>query len=171
MTYFIVHMILVLVQPGVAMAKDMHVVIREINPHLTEEQAISYSRDIYQYATTNYVDPKLVAAIIAKESGFRRDAVGLKGEIGLMQLHPKFHGGGYPESIKDPTANIATGVKYLAGLQAIYGPRYPGFKWTELYNRGPHCKPPKHFPYANAVLRIYKRFGGSTGERSNGKAV
>lgn len=69
------------------------------------------------------LDPRLVAAVIWKESRFRSDAVGSKGEIGLMQLtepaarewaadrQVEWTG---PELLFNPENNIRAGCWYLS---------------------------------------------------------
>lgn len=49
-----------------------------------------YDKFIQEAALRNGVDPRLVKAVIWRESRFRRDALGLKGEIGLMQIMPAY---------------------------------------------------------------------------------
>lgn len=139
--------------------------IREINPELSYERARLITAEITQYSVANDVDPRIVAAIIAVESSFKEDAVGTSGEVGLMQLHPKFHRVSF-----NAVDNISTGARYLAGLKAVFGHRYPGLLWTEFYNRGPNTKP-KQFPYAKKVAKFYARFGGENHGREEIRPV
>lgn len=68
--------------------------------------------------------PELLEAIIEEESGGDPDAVGSAGEIGLMQVYPKYHMnraeslGVY--SLFAPHGNILVGADYLAELFAKY---------------------------------------------------
>lgn len=66
------------------------------------------------------VDPNLVHAIVAAESGGAADAVSHKGAIGLMQLMPATARmlGVDPS---DPIDNLRGGIAYLAGLLAQFG--------------------------------------------------
>ncbi len=161
---------------GAAMA-DMFDVIHKINPYLKDEQVDSYVRDIHHYATVNGLDPKLVAAVIAKESSFRRKAVGGLGEVGLMQLRPEYHATHLPtladrtSYLADPTNNIGTGVRYLAAICGVYAPRFKGVEWVEMYNRGPFAKQPRKFPYAKAVGKFYAMFKGDTNARHQNPAI
>jgi soluble lytic murein transglycosylase len=83
-----------------------------------------FNRLIVQKARKYYLDPNLVKAVIWRESDFNANAVGNKGEIGLMQIIPK-------ASVKDwenyyninlsekgilfnPNLNIEIGCWYLA---------------------------------------------------------
>lgn len=46
---------------------------------------------IYHYAVVNDLAPNVVMGLIEKESNFDSKARGLAGEIGLMQIMPKWH--------------------------------------------------------------------------------
>lgn len=48
-----------------------------------------WDRSIEDAARRNNVDPRLVKAVIWRESRFRPDASGLAGEVGLMQIRPQ----------------------------------------------------------------------------------
>lgn len=68
--------------------------------------------------------PELLEAVIEEESGGNPDAVGAAGEIGLMQIYPKFHleraerlGA---RCLFDPKGNIFVGADYLAELFSEY---------------------------------------------------
>lgn len=66
--------------------------------------------------------PELIMAVIEKESDGNPDAVGQAGEIGLMQVYPKFHMGRAQDlgvyNLFDPEGNILVGTDYLAELFA-----------------------------------------------------
>src|ERR1700738_1137328 len=49
---------------------------------------ISYREEIKISASSNHLDPLLIAAIIRVESNYKIDAVSPKGAIGIMQLMP-----------------------------------------------------------------------------------
>jgi soluble lytic murein transglycosylase-like protein len=84
---------------------------------------------IRQAATRHGVDPALVKAVIAAESGFNPQAVSPKGAIGLMQVIPDT-GARYgvtgdarrtaAQKLADPKTNIATGVRYLSDLLRMF---------------------------------------------------
>lgn len=84
---------------------------------------------IRQAARKHGVDPALVKAVIAAESGFNPQAVSPKGAIGLMQVIPET-GERYgvtgdarrtlAQKLADPTINIATGVRYLSDLLRMF---------------------------------------------------
>ncbi len=69
-----------------------------------------------QNATTWQVDPSLVKAIIANESGFNANATSKVGAQGLMQLMPATAQSVGVRDSYDPAQNIAGGTRYLRGL-------------------------------------------------------
>jgi soluble lytic murein transglycosylase-like protein len=67
------------------------------------------------------LDPALVLAVVAVESGFRPDAVSPKGAQGLMQLMPGTAQALGVGDAFDPQGNLDGGVRHLSGLLALYG--------------------------------------------------
>jgi hypothetical protein len=69
--------------------------------------------------------PALADAVAMVETGYRPDAVGSSGEIGIMQLMPAtarqlgFYGS--TSELADPATNIRLGVRYLARAWALGG--------------------------------------------------
>lgn len=84
---------------------------------------------IQRIATLHDVDPALVKAVMAVESGFNPGAVSPKGAIGLMQVIPDT-GARFgvtadarrtiEQKLADPHTNIAAGVRYLRWLMELY---------------------------------------------------
>jgi soluble lytic murein transglycosylase-like protein len=120
---------------------------------------------IEQAARRHGLEPALVEAVVAVESGFRPDAVSRKGAIGLMQLMPGTAaelGVGDPF---DPDANLDGGSRYLSRLLAEH--RGDLRKALAAYNAGPGAVRrhegvppyPETRGYVDRVLRRYK--GGS----------
>lgn len=122
-----------------------------------------YDSIIEHAAQKHAVEPSLLRAVIAVESGFDSRAVSPKGAMGLMQLMPQTAKRYGAANAFDPAQNVNAGAKYLGDLIKRYGRdlelvlaaynagedaversgrRIPAFKETALYV-------PK-------VLRVYK---------------
>jgi soluble lytic murein transglycosylase-like protein len=67
------------------------------------------------------LDPELVRAVVAVESGFRPDAVSPKGAQGLMQLMPATARSLGVKDAFDPFSNLDGGTRYLRILVTRYG--------------------------------------------------
>jgi len=82
------------------------------------EARIPYGRLIKTAARAHGVDPHLVAAVVAAESGFDAAAVSYKGAVGLMQV--------IPASVEEwdrllePGQNLKTGVAHLKSLLEFF---------------------------------------------------
>ena len=66
------------------------------------------------------IDEELIRAVIQVESGWKPEAVSVKGAKGLMQLMPRTAAMLGVEDAFDPEENIGGGVKYLAQLTDKY---------------------------------------------------
>ena len=83
-----------------------------------------YWEKIQKISLRRGLDPQLVRAVIFQESRFMKDAVGKKGEVGLMQVHlkgavadwAKAHGKKVPShaALCDVDLNLEIGTWYLA---------------------------------------------------------
>ncbi len=100
------------------------------------------------------IDPRLIMAVIEVESNFKTTARGTAGEIGLMQLHPRF----FPDATADVKQNIEIGAKHLAYSRANC-PTKTDLTWVNCYNLGTNqrLKFPKQFPYYKKIISAYKR--------------
>lgn len=129
---------------------------------------------IRQIAQAHSVDPALVKAVMAVESGFNADAVSSKGAIGLMQVIPDTGARfgvsadarrSIEQKLADPRTNIGAGVRYLSWLML----QFPGNLELVLaaYNAGEGAVqrynnqiPP--FPetrqYVSTVMQFYRYY-------------
>jgi hypothetical protein len=85
-------------------------------------------------ARRHSLDPDLVQAVVAVESGFRPDAVSPKGAQGLMQLMPYTARALGVKDTFDPAANLDGGTRYLRALIQRYGGDVP--RALAAYNAG-----------------------------------
>jgi soluble lytic murein transglycosylase-like protein len=76
---------------------------------------------VQQNASTWQVDPALVKAVIANESGFNANATSKVGAQGLMQLMPETAASLGVRDPYDPVQNVAGGTRYLRNLLDRFG--------------------------------------------------
>jgi hypothetical protein len=74
-----------------------------------------------QAAERHVLDPGLVLAVVAIESGFRPEAVSRKGAQGLMQLMPATAAELGVRNAFDPAENLDGGARHLGSLLTLYG--------------------------------------------------
>jgi len=78
-----------------------------------------------QAAARHGVDMELLKAVIAVESGYRRDAVSPRGAMGLMQITPetasRYASAADSQRLLDPRVNVLTGARMLADLIKRFG--------------------------------------------------
>lgn len=128
-----------------------------IKRKITETTQAELLSTINQISSKHGVDPELIQALIAVESGFNTHAISPKGARGLMQLMPataKRYGMKNEQELHVPSKNIDMGVRHLkdllnlhngqvvlaiasynAGQGAVskHGQRIPSYRETMLY--------------------------------------
>ena len=72
-------------------------------------------------AMSTRLDPMLVHAVIATESGYNARALSPKGAIGLMQLMPETAKRYRVTDLYQPEGNIRAGTRYLSDLLSMFG--------------------------------------------------
>ncbi|HEY8315105.1 MAG TPA: lytic transglycosylase domain-containing protein [Candidatus Baltobacteraceae bacterium] len=112
------------------------------------------------------VDPALVKAIIANESGFNANATSRTGAQGLMQLEPGTAAGLGVSDSYDPAQNVWGGTRYIRGLlERFHGDMRLA---VAAYNAGPGAVekydgvPPyaETQNYVQNVLSSYDKYKG-----------
>lgn len=103
-------------------AQNTTAVVAETETILDSETIRGYCEEIGEKYN---ICPELLEAIIETESGGNPNAVGGLGEVGLMQIYPKFHQDRMDKlgvySLYRPYSNILVGADYLAELFKEYG--------------------------------------------------
>lgn len=123
-------------------------------------------------AATFNVDPNLVKAIIANESGFNANATSSVGAQGLMQLMPGTANGLGVSNAYDPSQNVWGGTKYIKGLLDRFGGNVP--LAVAAYNAGPGAVEkyggvppyPETQNYVQNVLSSYAKYTSQNGRAS-----
>lgn len=92
-------------------------------PNVTEDDANAIARYLVDYSREHNIDPKLAAALIARESGFDKRAISATGAKGLGQIK----GFNFQSlDIKDPydiRQNVRGTVKYLKNMVTVWKDR------------------------------------------------
>lgn len=86
------------------------------NSKLTREQALLFSKTVFQASAKYHVSPALIAAIIVCESSARPRVVSKTGDYGLMQIHYKAHKDKVSKrsDLFNPRINIFLGTRIFA---------------------------------------------------------
>jgi len=120
---------------------------------------------IVDTARRHGLDPELVAAVVAVESGYRPDAVSPKGAQGLMQLMPGTAGELGVADALDPAQNLDGGTRHLKALLARYGGNLR--QALAAYNAGEgavarHGGVPPYKETREYVERVLRRYRGGS---------
>src|SRR5207248_1311798 len=95
-----------------------------------------YDALIARTALKHHLNPRLLKAVIAAESGFEPDARSPRGARGLMQVMPATaREVGVLGSLEDPVVNIKAGAAYLVVLHKA---AYRRFGLTGSYAQAPY---------------------------------
>lgn len=124
----------------------------------------SWAPEIEKAANEAGIEPRLLAAMVWQESGFKPDAVSKSGAIGLAQLMPAT-AEGLGVDPHDPVENLDGGARYLAWTIREFGSLELGLA---AYNAGPgNVRAANGIPdipetqaYVPRVLDYYRRLGG-----------
>lgn len=138
--------------------------IKEIVDKIKEKiQELRTERWIKQAAEKYDVDPNLIKAIIKKESSFNPNAVGTRGEQGLMQLMPGTAKDMEVTDRTNPKQNIEGGTKYIKqqldkhnSLEEALAAYNAGPGNVKKYGGVPPF--PKTQQYIKDVLKYYKEY-------------
>jgi len=114
--------------------------VLEHMPSLEVEEASELASAVRRESEAVGLDPVLVLAVIAVESGWEPAAVSERGARGLMQLRrlalqtEEREAGLPPGDVHDPVHNVRMGVRYLARMVALFQDVDLGLV---AYNSGP----------------------------------
>jgi soluble lytic murein transglycosylase-like protein len=130
----------------------------------------AYEEHIRAAAAKYHLSEELLLAVMAVESGYRPDAVSVKGAKGLMQLMPDTANDMYVRDVWSPGENIEGGARYLRILANQYGGNLE--KTLAAYNAGPEAvKRAGGIPriqetqdYVRKVLALYERLRAQNGK-------
>lgn len=89
--------------------------VRYFNPRLSDEDSLYMARAVIAFSVAWGVDPRLVMAVVAVESGFKPMATSRKGAMGLGQLMPATARALGVENAYDPIQNLAGSIKLIRG--------------------------------------------------------
>lgn len=122
---------------------------------------------VYDAAVENDIDPKLILALIKRESNFRTDAIGRLGERGLMQVHGvalNFRPRHCTRQLRTIDCQVTTGVRWLAWVRDHCG----GSTWRWVAGYGMSRCPSEREARRQFAVRqarmYYDQIGGTQWE-------
>lgn len=139
------------------------------NPRMDENSARMIARAILYFSVENNLDPRLVVAVIAVESGFDPKAISRKGAMGLGQLMPQTAAGMGVKNPFDPIDNLSASIRLIRGhLEKFEGNPQQLALALACYNAGSGAVkryggvPPykETQAYINKVISLYKKICG-----------
>jgi len=86
-----------------------------------DSDKLPYDHLVKQAAASTQLEPALIHAMIAVESGHQAKARSIKGAQGLMQLMPDTSKAYAVNDPYNPAQNILAGARYLKSLLTLYG--------------------------------------------------
>ncbi len=95
--------------------------IKEFNKHIDDTTALLIAFHILEKSEANGVDPRLIMALVARESRFNHRAVSPAGAMGLGQLMPGTAAGLGVRDAFDIPSNIDGSVRYIATQLRAFG--------------------------------------------------
>lgn len=145
---------------------------RSLPPYVPETSVGSLTSRVARFrelvstvAQRHALDPRLLHALIAVESGYNPQAVSPKGAVGLMQLMPGTARRYGVQDPRDPLQNVQAGARYLSDLLRMFGNDIP--LALAAYNAGEQAVirhgrriPPyaETAAYVPKVLALYRKF-------------
>lgn len=139
------------------------------NPRMEANSARLIAQAILYFSAANNIDPRLVVAVIAVESGFDPKAVSPKGAMGLGQLMPRTAAGLGVKNPFDPLENVSASIRLIRGhLEKFEGNPQQLALALACYNAGSGAVrkyngiPPykETETYINKVISLYKKICG-----------
>lgn len=129
-------------------------------PASRDDPAGSIDRLVKTNAEAFHVDPALVEAVIANESGFDSSATSRSGARGLMQLMPETAASLGVSDAYDPAQNVRAGTRYLRTLLDRFGDVKLALA---AYNAGPNAvarygSVPPYRETQDYVHRVWTRY-------------
>ncbi len=140
-------------------------VVRWYNPRLDASQVDAIIRSVLHYGTAYRIDPRLIMALIAIESGFRIQVQSPAGAYGLGQLMPDtWRAMGVDPA--DPVGNIYATARVLrahldrfgGNLQLALAAYNAGHNAVTRYNGIPPFRETQWYVYN--VLRLFRHLAG-----------
>lgn len=141
-------------------------VVRWYNPRLTAAEVDAIIRSVLYYSTAYRVDPRLVMALIAVESGFRIHVQSPAGAYGLGQLMPEtWRAVGINPT--DPVGNVYATIRVLRGHLTRFGENVQlalaaynaGHNAVTRYNGIPPFRETQWYVYN--VMTLYRHLSGT----------